>query len=323
MRDALRQVVMGIAVAWLSPALLAAQVPADSARGVVVRIATQRISGRDAAPRSHLAGLLVRQQGARQRVDVLQAAGDTIGDDWANMDHAPQEMLLHNRRSRASAMLRLADLRLVFDSLLRLRVDSVSVDGEELGAGPVLLGQPTRRVRIRRAFRMTSTRNGRTQVVRVTSQSDALVAPALPESWGASTVLSLTSSSVLGVMQEVFSSTLSPPRVRGGGRLPAGLALRVVTRSEARASGPTLLPLGVDDEAALMVDSAEVVSIERRTFPDSLFDAPPSYKQLDLSQELRKMVVAMDELGRTIDGASGKRGDGSKRDFPNKPTSKP
>ena len=316
-----RAVVAGVWLVVALPSAAASQAAADSTTGAVIRIRTVRTGSGAGRSRTAGEGLLVRRQGRRQRVDVLRNIADSIGDDWASLDDAPGELRLHNRPSRATAVMRYRDLRLVFDSLMRVRFDSVTAEGEDLGPGPRLLGRSTRRVRVRRTMRMTSSRAGNTQVIALSLETNALVAPSVPEEWGASAVLSLTSSNLSGVMQEVFGTAAAPVTVRGGGTLPTGLALRTITRSEARATGSAVGLFERENGTTVTLDTTEVVSIERMALPDALFEAPAGYRAFNVSDEIRKLVVTLDSLG-AIGGQKGGKPFG-KPTFPGKPRSKP
>ena len=321
----IRAIAVGLTLIVALPSAAASQVAADSTTGAVIRIRTVRTGSGAGRTRAAGAGLLVRRQGRHQRVDVLKDIADSVGDDWANLDDAPDEMRLHNRPTRATAVMRFRDLRLMFDSLMRVRFDSVTAEGEDLGPGPQLLGRSTRRVRVRRTVRMTSSRAGSSQVIAISSETNALVAPSVPEQWGANSVLSLTSSSLSGVMQEIFGTATGPVTVRGGGTLPAGLALRTVTRSETRVAGSAPGLFDRESGTTLTVDSAEVVSIERVALPEALFAAPVGYRVFNVSDEIRKLVSALDGLGSSLEALGGKKAGkpwGTSM-FPGKPSSKP
>ncbi|MCC7054148.1 MAG: hypothetical protein IT355_12860 [Gemmatimonadaceae bacterium] len=313
-----------VVLAGARPTAARAQAVHDSVTGSVLRVSTVRTMPAGSRARAMGVGLLVRRQGTRQRVDVLRAVDDSVGDDWASLDNAPDEIRLHNRASRSTAVLRFSDLRLMFDSLMRVRFDSMTAVGEDLGPGPRLLGHATRHVQVRRSVRMTSARDGRVQTVHIVTETDEWVAPSLPGEWGANSVLTLTSASLAGVMEQIFGTAVAPVTVRGGGTLPAGLALRTVTRSRTRTTGSSvLLPGTADAGEVVTVDSAEVTSIERRVLPDSVFDAPAGYKVINITAEIRKLVESLETLGASLQGLAGRKAPKPFKPSSGKPAWKP
>ena len=155
-------------MAWIGAAaaccVLVGAVPleaqrSDSTMGSVVRVVAVRTGQVGARPRSSSgAGLLIRRRGQLQRVDVLDAADDTLGSDWIGVQNTPMEIRINNVGQRSSLVMRFDDLRTTFTSLLQIRFDSVRADAEDLGAGPKVLGYETRRVQIHRSFRMQTRR---------------------------------------------------------------------------------------------------------------------------------------------------------------------
>ena len=313
---------------WLAVAVLAAtparaqSTPRDTLLGSAVRVRTTRISG-DGVVRSGGAagaGLLIRRRGDRQRVDVLQAIDDSVGEDWMTGIDSVDALQLHMRKGRRTLLMRFGDLRQVFSSLLQVRFDSASTVAEVLGPGPELLGYATRRVRIVRGFRMQTSRAGKTQVLSLHSETEALVAPDVPESYGSNSALSLTSSSTWPLIEQIFGPGSARVIVRGGGALPTGLALRTVSRTRSESHGASVFPLG-DGRPGVMVDSIEVISIARAPVPDDAFVAPAGYTATDFSDEFRKLLAMIDELGAAVGGKGAKppKALGKPTDKPYKP----
>lgn len=279
----------------------------DSTIGSVVRVSTFRTGATDSRSRSQArAGLLVRRRGDRQRIDMLTAIGDASGTEWMTVENAPFSLRINNVAQKNSIVMRFEDLKTVFTSLLSVRFDSVQTEADVLGAGPRVLGYETQRVRIQRRFRMRTARAGKSQVVRVSSESDALIAPSLPEDSGANTALALTSDMSSAMLERIFGPGAGEMVVRGG-RMPSGLVLRTVSRTRTVSTGANLFPLGPNGAGLVAIDSIEVVSIERMPLPDSLFVAPADYTPIDFSVELRKLVAALDELGSASGDAKGNR----------------
>lgn len=291
----------------------------DRTMGSVVRVVTTRSGAVGARQRrSGGAGMLIRRRGELQRVDMLDAIDDTAGREWISLQNAPLEMRVNDVGRRSSLVMRFEDLRTTFTSLLQVRFDSVQAEAEVLGAGPKLLGYDTRRVRIRRGFRMQTARGGKSQVVRVTSETDALVAPAVPEAYGSNSALSLTSGSTSAMVEQIFGPGAGELVMRGREAMPQGLTLRAVSRTRTESSGTAVFPLGPEGATQEAVDSVEVVSIEQRPLPDALFAVPDGYTVVDFSSELRKVIAMVDSLGTALGG-----GKGSKPVKTSKPTGKP
>jgi hypothetical protein len=295
---------------------------ADTAPGTVVRVRTMRI-GDGVRPRSRAGeGLLIRTRGERQRVDVLTSIDDTSGGDWITTGATPREMRVHTAAQRKTLVMKFSDMQLMFGSLMRTRIDSATAEAELLGPGPRVLGEPTERVTIRRRFRMLTSRNGKTQTVRVMSEIRALIAPGVPESVGANSALSLTSGSTADLVEQIFGDGASQVRVRDGRPLPRGLALRSVSRSQIVASGAVLMPFGVAGDTAVSVDSVEVLSIVRQPLEDALFAEPTGYEVVDFGEQLRAVVTMMDSLSASLESLS-KGSKSSKPPVRPKPTTKP
>ena len=153
--------------------------------------------------------------------------------------------------------------------------------------------------------------------MRVSSMTDALVAPAVPESFGSNTAVSLTAGSSSAMVEQIFGPGTGQIVMRGGGTMPTGLALRSVSRTRAESSGVAVFPLGPEGVQPEVVDSLEVVSIAQQSLPDALFAAPAGYTVVDFSTELRKLIAMVDSLGAALGGK------GSKPTKPSKSTGKP
>jgi hypothetical protein len=281
----------------------------DTLTGSVVRVRTVRMDERGAAvPRGTSAGegLLIRRRGVRQRVDVLQTMDDSIGRDWITGIDSVNALSIHEATSRRILQMKFDDLRQVFSSLLQVRFDSATAEAELLGDGPVLLGHRTRRVRIVRGFRMQTARAGKAQVLRTHTETDALIAPDVPDSYGSNSVLSLTSGSASAMVEQIFGPGSSRIAVRGGGTLPTGLALRTVSRTRMQSSGDPVFPVGAGGGTSVTVDSVEVLSIGSTPIPDSIFASPADYAVVDFGTELRKLVTLIDELGAAVGGKGAK-----------------
>jgi hypothetical protein len=308
----------------LAPAALGAQQgPADSTLGTVLRIRTVRGGMSGTQPRRSAGeGLLIRSRGVLQRVDVLRAIDDSVGSEWIRIGPPPREMRIHSVAQRSTLVMKYEDLQTVFTSVMQTRFDSASAEAEVLGPGPTLLGHSTQRVLFRRALRIQSTRGGKTQVTRVRSEIDALIAPDLPESLGANSALSLTSGSASDLIDQIFGAGASQVIVKGGAILPSGLALRTVSRSVTTSTGAQVMPFSTGRDSSATTDSVEVMSIARAPLSDALFAEPVGYEVVDFGQQMSKLITMMDSMGTSLDAL----GKGSKPPKPYtapKPTSKP
>ena len=284
--------------------------PTDT--GSIVRVRTTRAIVEGVEPRNtnRGAGLLIRRLGARQRADLLTSIDDSSGSAWIDLSDAPARMVVHDVPSRLTVSMRFADLRSVFTTLLNARLDSASVEAEVLGDGPVLLGHATRRVVYRQRFRLQARRGNVMQVTRVAAETEALVAPGVPASWGSGSALSLTAGNASALIEQIFGA--GSLTVRGDTDAPTGLALRAVTRTttQTEGNGAILSPAS----SSVTIDSAEVVSIERRLLPASLFAEPEGFRREDFGDELQRLVASLDALSASLQQAAkaGKRLQGGK-----------
>jgi hypothetical protein len=284
----------------------AQQRPADTTLGTVLRVRTVRSAVSGTQPRSNVGeGLLVRSRGARQRVDVLRGIDDTVGTEWISTGATPREMRIHSVAQRTTVVMKFTDVQEAFTSILQTRFDSATAEAEVLGAGPRLLGHATQRVVFRRGFRMQSSKAGKTQTLRVTSEIDALIAPDVPESVAANSALSLTSGSTADLVEQIFGAGSNQVVVRNGAALPTGLALRSVSRSRVVSSGAGLLPFGATGDSAVTIDSVEVLSIAQQPVADAVFAEPVGYEVVDFGDQMRTLMTMMDSLSTSL-GALGK-----------------
>lgn len=302
-----------------------AQRPPGGDSGSVVRVRTVRAveQGLESRNTARGAGLLIRRQGGRQRADLLTRIEDSSGTAWIDLSEAPQRMVLHDQSSRTSIAMRFADLRSVFTTLLHARIDSASTEAEVLGDGPTILGHATRRVRYRQRLRMEARRGSVSQTTRVVSETEALVAPDVPESWGGGSALSLTAGNASALIEQIFGAGSGTVVVQDGATVPTGLALRSVTRTRTEVSGNGAILGPVS--SSVTVDSVEVLSIERRMLPAALFAQPEGFQTKDFGEELQGLVTSLDALSTSLErlGKNAKGGGSQKPWKPTKPAKAP
>jgi hypothetical protein len=248
------------------------------------------------------AGLLIRRMGSMQRVDVLTATGDTVGQEWVTLGREPDEMRVHSASKRSTLIMRFADMRTVFDSVLHVQLDSATAETEVLGVGERILGRETQRVRLRHGFRMQTTRAGKTQVIHVTSETNALIAPSVPEMWGANSVVSLTSGSTASLVEQVFGRGSTQALHRSAAPMPTGLAMRSVTRTRMTSEGPSVFPLTPSPDGEIALDSVDVISIARERLPAALFAEPIGYEVHEFGALMRQLMATFDSLSSSMQG---------------------
>jgi hypothetical protein len=266
--------------------------------GTVVRLHRTRteLTPGSKGESSKRTGMLIRQQGELQRVDMLESVSDSSGAQWGTMTQRPFGMMLHDRARRASVSMEFDDLKRLFVDVLHVQVDSLVAEADVVGAGPAVLGYETIRVRLRRQFIMRARWNNNLQRIQVTTTSDELIAPALPGAAGANTVLSMTAGSSAALVESIFGVGSADVRVRGAARLPDGLVLRSASRSRTVSTGPAFTPLFAAGSSE-SGDSVEVVAVERRALPATLFEAPVGYTRTTLATQLQGLLTLLDESG--------------------------
>ena len=274
--------------------------------GMVVRVAIARSGAeRSSSKRFPHDGMLITRRGPRQRVDLLSADTDSARRDWIVIDDTARAMWLHEAREHRTMVMRMRDLSLMFTDLLHATMDSVTESVVLLGPGERILGYPTQRVRITQSFRVRTETAGKSQVVRAQTETVAHIARDLPASLGANSVLSLTASSGAAFLKDVLAPVMSGALRRTGPPIPGGLALRSVSRMHATTVGDVSNPMVGAGESVSM-DSIEVVSVAPAAVPDSVFAPPRGFTQLDLAQEMRKLIAMVKELGEGMAGGTGR-----------------
>lgn len=314
------RVAICVAVVHGAVVTLGAQAAPTMDSGVVVRVMVSR-SGAPLARRLPNVGMQVTRLGARQRVDLLRAAGDSLGTEWVMLHDTVPTITIHDRAKRATMVMRLGDIRSLFTDMLHARVDSTSESVQLLGAGTPVLGYATQRVRVMRQFRLQTSLGDKTQRVMVRTLTEALIAPELPASYGAPAVLSLTAASGAAFVQSVLTPVGLRAADRRGPALPPGMMMRGVTRTTVEQSGGDVAPF-LGAAAPETRDSLEVVSIERRPVPPALFDAPDGYEVTDLGAQLRQLVAMVKDIP-AVTATGGGRVVPKPTWKPSKPTGKP
>jgi hypothetical protein len=291
-----------VTITVLSLAVAAADMSAQSPAtpdtlGTIIRLRRTRMELTPGSKgESKRTGMLIRQQGELQRVDLLESVSDSSGAQWGTITQQPFGMVMHDRARRTSVSIEFEDLKRLFVEVLHMQLDSLVAEAEVVGAGPTVLGYETILVRLRRQFIMRASSNNNQQRVQVTTTSDELIAPAVHGAAGANTVLSMTAGSSAALLESIFGVGSANVRVTGAERLPEGLVLRSVSRSRSVGSGPAITPL-LPAGSSESRDSVEVVAVERRALPSVLFDAPAGYSRTTLASQLQSLLTMLDESG--------------------------
>jgi hypothetical protein len=197
-----------------------------------------------------------------------------------------------NARDRTMAVVMPADSTVTISDMaamgsgafvIKTELSSVVRDSvEDLGAGDLILGHPTRRYRISKAYSITYTVREQSCVKRVASVGESLVATDIADSITFGTLLGA------GVMSPGLGSsfkTLEALRAHD----PKGLMLRSRgTLTESRDGGPT----------STISTTIEVVELTHGPIADSVLDLPAAYTTRDMRDHV--FVVPPDLMEKEL-----------------------
>jgi hypothetical protein len=224
-------------------------------------------------------------------MDKLAKVMDTIANQWVVADSANGPLRLHTAPMKRTVVLDMRDLRTLYRTIFRARVDSARTDIESLGVGDTVIGYPTRRVRIVTRLFVQMTSRGVRSLIASRSETEAMIAPDIASGAAANSAMQTAIGDGSGMLQQVVDvdSTVTLSRT---GTMPPGLVLRSVTRTRTRVTGGP--PTGLaSSSGAEEVTHAEVISIRRSLIPDSVFAQPSGYTQVSVASELRRFGAAL------------------------------
>jgi hypothetical protein len=271
-----RAIACALGLSWLSAG--AAQAQGDSVAGVVIHLRS----------RVHISSGSTKDSVMSSRMVLTHGGARVLAEQFADTGAAaPVRMVYdvatHTMRSASLpgmvVRMRLDSLRTTLERLGQIRFDSLSITAEPLGAGPVTLGLPTRRVRVTSRFRMRLGVRGTAMSTTMVQVSDALVTSALDD---------VVPTSALGGRMSAGADEQVLDALFGAAADSASLRQLARTRGVHLWSARSQTTTTTVDRGAsvtqVITDTSVAESVERVRVPVARFTFEPSLREVEFAE---------------------------------------